>query len=197
VKRPPAPWRLSSLLASLALIAASTVSASSQSKSYTWSDIDCGESRIVAWRGLKCRATNVVTNESRIGAFRQWAAFGWGPNGYYVHVFLWEAENAFSYVSAEETTADFVKWMFENGKSVSHMSTVGRYKDADYVSFRDGKDGRNCTGFRRLGAFQRGGYESVTGGVLCAPQGSIVTDADISLFIDSVRLRPANEDSSF
>jgi len=102
-------------------------------------------------------------------------------------MFLWEAQNGFSYLAADETTAEFVKWMFEHRQSVTEVSAVARYKDADYVTFRDGKHGRRCTGFRRLGKFQRGGYDSVTGGILCAPPGKAITDNDIALFIDNVR----------
>lgn len=170
---------------------ATAETASAQTTSYTWTDIDCRKSRIVAWSGLKCRGTNVVTSDGNIGAFRQWAAFGTGHDGYYVHMFLWEAQNAFSYLGANETTAQFVKWMFEHGQSVAEVSPVARTWDADYVRFTDGKHGRRCVGFRRLGRFQRGGYDSVTGGILCAPSGKTITDKDIALFIDNVRLQDA------
>lgn len=182
------------LLASAACVIvclAAAGAAWAQTGTYAWSDIDCGKSRIAAWRGLKCRATNVVTNEANIASFRQWAAFGTTRQGYYAHVFVWEAQNNFSYLSAEETTGDFVKWMFEFGKFVTQVSPVGRYKDADFVTFRDDRNGRNCVGFRRLGKFQRGGYESVTGGILCAPAGKGVAANDIPTFIDNVRLQTA------
>jgi len=165
--------------------------ASTQTTSYNWADIDCRQSRIAAWQGLKCRATNVVTGDGNIGVFRQWTAFGTGRDGYYVHMFLWAAQNGFSYLAADETTADFVKWMFEHGKSVTEVSPVARYADADYVTFKDGKHARRCIGFRRLGKFQRGGYDSVTSGILCAPPGKAITDSDIGLFIDNVRLQRA------
>jgi hypothetical protein len=163
--------------------------ASAQTKPYIWADIDCRQSRIVAWQGLKCRATNIVTGEGNIGAFRRWTAFGTGPQGYYVHMFVWEAQNTFSYLAADETTADFVTWMFEYGKSITQLSPVARHKEADYVTFTDGTQGRKCIGFRRMGGFQRGGYNSVTGGILCAPSGTTVTDNDVALFIDNVRLQ--------
>ena len=165
--------------------------AAAQTRQYVWSDIDCRQSRIAAWPGLKCRATNVVTAEGNIGVFRQWAAFGTSRDGYYVHVFLWEAQNSFSYLSADETTADFVTWIFEHGKLMTQVSPVARYKDADYVSFKDGKAGRTCIGFRRIGRPQRGGYNSLTGGILCAPPGKTIGSGDISAFIDNARLQPA------
>ena len=163
--------------------------AATETNTYTWSDMDCRQSRIVAWPGLKCRTTNVVTGEGNIGEFRRWAAFGTARDGYYVQMFLWEAQNGFSYLTADETTADFVTWMFENGKAISDVSSVGRYKDVDYVTFKDGKQDRRCVGFRRLGEFQRGGYASVTGAILCAPAGKAITDGDIALFSDNVSLR--------
>ena len=138
----------------LAAFLALAGTASPKTPSYTWADIDCRQSRIVAWSGLKCRATNVVTGDGNIGVFRQWTAFGTGRDGYYVHMFLWAAQNGFSYLAADETTADFVKWMFEHGKSVTEISPVARYGDADYVTFKDGKHARRCIGFRRLGTWQ-------------------------------------------
>lgn len=180
---------VTSLVCLTALLGSGTAVA--QGKRYTWSDIDCRQSRIAGWPGLKCRATNVVTSEGNIGVFRQWAAFGTSRDGYYVHLFLWEAQNTFSYLSADETTADFVKWIFEYGTSIAQVSPVARYKDADYVTFRDGKAGRSCIGFRRVGRPQRGGYDAVTGGILCAPPGKTIGEVDISVFIDKARLQPA------
>jgi hypothetical protein len=138
---------------------------------------------------MKCRATNVATMEGNIGVFRQWAAIGTTREGYYVHMFVWEAQNTFSYLSAEETTADFAKWMFEHGKSAAQFSPVARYRDADYVTFKDDKHGRTCVGFRRMGNFHRGGYDSVTSGIMCAPPGKTLTTGDIAIFIDHVRLQ--------
>ena len=181
--------RTVALFAFFAVVLALAGTASTQPPSYTWADIDCRQSRIVAWSGLKCRATNVVTGDGNIGVFRQWTAFGTGRDGYYVHMFLWEAQNNFSYLSAEEKTAQFVTWMFEHGQSVADVSPVARSNGADYVTFKDGKQDRRCVGFRRLGKFQRGGYDSVTGGILCAPAGKTMTDKDIGLFIDNVRLQ--------
>ena len=182
------------IVASLAcgiLLVLAARSAAAQARQYIWSDIDCRQSRIAAWPGLKCRATNVVTGEGNIGAFRQWAAFGTSRDGYYAHLFLWESQNSFSYLSADETTADFVTWIFEHGKFIGQVSPVARYKDADYVTFKDGKTGRNCIGFRRVGRPQRGGYASLMGGILCAPSGKTISDVDISVFIDKGRLQPA------
>jgi hypothetical protein len=48
---------------------------------------------------------------------------------------------------------------------------------------------RTCIGFRRVGNFQRGGYDSIIGGILCGPSGKKLTDKDIGVFIDNVRLR--------
>jgi hypothetical protein len=159
-----------------------------QTRDYTWSDIDCRESRIVVWPGLKCRATNVVVNEGNIGAFRKWAALGTTAEGY-THIFVWEAKNSFSYVTADQTTADFLKWMYENGQFASQFSPVARYHEADYSTFRDDKLGKSCAGFRRMGRPQRDGYELVIGAILCAPPGKNLTNDQITQFIDGVRLQ--------
>ena len=184
--------RIATSLACFIALLAGTGTATAQSRQYVWSDIDCRQSRLVAWPGLKCRATNVVTTEGNIGVFRQWAAFGTSRDGYYAQLFLWEGQNTYSYLSADETTADFVKWVFEHGKSITQVAAVARYKDADYVTFTDGRMGRSCLGFRRVGKPQRGGYDAVTGAILCAPPGKTFTDGDVALFVDNVRLQPAS-----
>jgi hypothetical protein len=182
--------RIVTWLACCILLVFATKTADAEAGQYIWSDIDCRQSRIAAWPGLKCRATNVVKSEGNIGVFRQWAAFGTSRDGYYAHMFLWEAQNSFSYLSAEETTADFVKGIFEYGKLITDVSPVARYKDADYMTFKDGKAGRICIGFRRLGRPQRGGYDALTGGILCAPSGKTISETEISVFIDKARLQP-------
>jgi len=185
------PMRIVTSMACCILFVLASKTAAAQARQYVWSDIDCRQSRIAAWPGLKCRATNVVTSEGNIGVFRQWAAFGTSREGYYAHLFLWESQNSFSYLSADETTADFVKWIFEYGQSITQVSPVARYEDADYVTFKDGKLGRSCTGFRRVGRPQRGGYDSLTGGIFCAPSGKPLTQADVGMYIDKARLQPS------
>ena len=66
---------------------------------------------------------------------------------------------------------------------------MARYKDADYVTFKDDKHGRICVGFRRMGPYQRGGYKSLTAGIMCAPPGKNFGTNDIAIFLDNVRLR--------
>jgi hypothetical protein len=183
--------RIAALAAGVLALGVCERTASAQAKRYTWSDIDCRQSRLTAWPGLTCRVTNVVTGDGNVGAFRQWAAFGTSRDGYYVHMFLWETQNAFSYLSADDTTAEFIAWIFENGKFITQPSPVARYRDADYVTFKDAKAGRMCLGFRRMGRPQRGGYDSLTGGILCGPPGANISEADISALIDNVHARPA------
>jgi VanZ family protein len=159
-----------------------------QTRTYSWSDIDCRQSRIVAAPSMKCRATNVVANEGNIGVFRQWAAFGTATENY-IHVFTWEAQNSFSYLAADQTTAEFLKWMYENGQFATQFSPVAHYHDADYATFRDDKHKLSCAGFRRMGKPQRGGYESITGAIMCAPPGKTLANDDITRFIDRVQLQ--------
>src|SRR5437764_2090981 len=121
---------------------------------YNWSDIDCRQSHIASWPGLRCKATNVVTTDGNVGAYRRWSAYGTTSEGYF-HIFLWEAQNSFSYINVDQTTAEFLKWMYENGRSADQFSPVARYHEVDYSTFRDDK--RTCAGFRRTGNQRRGG----------------------------------------
>lgn len=180
--------RLAFLLSCLTLSFAGAGAASAQQTTYDWSNIDCRQSRIAAWPGLKCKATNVVTTEGNVGAFRRWSAYGTTSEGY-IHIFYWEAKNDFSYLTTDETTADFLKWMHENGKFTEQFSPVARYHNADYSTFRDAKQAQSCAGFRRTGNPRRGGYDSIMAGILCAPAGRTLTDDQFARFIDRVRLQ--------
>jgi len=155
-------------------------------KTYTWSDADCGQSRIATWPGLKCQSTNVVTTEGNVGAFRRWAAFGHTPEGY-IHLFLWEGVNEYSYIPEETTTPEFLKWIYGPEGKPAQFSPVFRLHNVDAASFRDGQ--YSCAGFRRTGNPRRGGYDWVLGGLICAPLGRTLTNEQFGQFIDKVRLR--------
>jgi hypothetical protein len=176
------------LFVSCSTLSFACAGAASAQTTYSWSDIDCKQSRITSWPGLKCKATNVVTTEGNVGAFRRWSAFGTTSEGY-IHIFLWEAQNSFSYITLDETTAEFLKWMYENGQFAGQFSPLARYHEADYSTFRDAKQAQSCAGFRRTGKQRRGGYEWVVGGILCAPAGRNLTDDQFAQFIDRVRLQ--------
>ena len=178
--------RLTVSLLCLASSCAWAPGALAQATTYKWSEIDCGQSRIAPWPGLRCKTTNVVTTEGNIGAYRQWSAYGTTSEGY-IHIFVWEAQNSFSFITTEDTTADFLKWMYENGRNASQFSPVARYHEADYSSFRDGQ--RTCVGFRRTGSPRKGGYDKIVGGIFCAPPGRNLTPDQVTQFIDRVRLQ--------
>src|SRR6267154_2237372 len=91
--------------------------------------------------------------------------------------------------SIDETTADFLKWMYFNGQSADQFSPVARYRDADYSTFRDEKQAQGCAGLRRTGNQRRGGYDWIIGAVLCAPAGRNLTNDQFTQFIDGVRLQ--------
>src|SRR3979411_968159 len=112
--------RLAFFLSFLTLSFAGAGAASAQT-TYNWSDIDCKQSRIASWPGLRCKATNIVTTEGNVGAFRRWSAYGTTSEGY-IDILLWEAPHSFHSVTTDETTADFLKWMHVNGQSASRFS---------------------------------------------------------------------------
>jgi hypothetical protein len=88
-----------------------------------------------------------------------------------------------------ETTVDFLKWMFEDGQYASGYSSVSRHHDSDFVTFKDDKKGLDCVGFRRAGPPQRGGYQSIAGGIRCAPRGKSLAQDEIVRVIDRVQIQ--------
>jgi hypothetical protein len=62
------------------------------------------------------------------------------------HIFLWEAKNSFSYLTTDETTRDFLKWVHVNGQFVTQFSAVARYHEVDFAAFRDDKPARGGAG---------------------------------------------------
>jgi hypothetical protein len=179
--------RLAFFISCLTLSFAWATAAPAQT-TYNWSDIDCRQSRIAPWPGLRCKTTNVVTTEGNVGAFRRWSAFGTTSEGY-IHIFFWEARNSFSYITIDQTTADFLKWMYEHGQFASQFSAVARYHEADYSTFRDDRQAQACAGFRRTGNPRRGGYDWIVGGIMCAPAGRNLTNDQFAQFIDRVQLQ--------
>jgi hypothetical protein len=177
--------RLVVLLSCLTLSFTWTRAAQAQT-TYKWSDIDCRQSRIESWPGLRCKTTNVVTTEGNVGAYRRWSAHGTTSEGYF-HIFLWDAQNSFSYINVDQTIAEFLQWMYENGRSAGQFSPVARHHGADYSTFQDGK--HTCVGFRRTGNQRRGGYDRIVGGIFCAPPGRNLTSDQIVQFIDRVRVQ--------
>ena len=174
--------RSASFLGSLILSLAWAGAAPAQT-TYNWSKIDCGQSRIAAVPGLTCKVTNVVTTEGNVGAFRRWSADGMTRDGY-IHIFLWEGENSFSYVTTDETTAEFLKWMYVNSSSAAEFTPVARYGEADYSQFKDTKQTQDCAGFRRTGNPRRGGYDWIMGGIICTPAGRRLANGQLAQFID-------------
>jgi hypothetical protein len=134
---------------------------------------------------LKCEATNVVTAEGNVGSFRRWSTYGHTSEGY-IQIFLWEAQDSFGFINTSETTADFLKWFYANGKAATRFSPVARFQNADYSTFRDGN--YVCAGFRRTGEQRRGGYSWILGGILCPPLGRSLTNDQVAQFMDRVRL---------
>jgi hypothetical protein len=135
---------------------------------------------------LKCEATNVVTAEGNVGSFRRWSTYGHTSEGY-IQIFLWEAQDSFGFINTSETTADFLKWFYANGKVATQFSPVARFHNADSATFRDGN--YVCAGFRRTGEQRRGGYSWILGGILCPPLGRSLPNDQVAQFMDRVRLQ--------
>ena len=81
--------------------------------------------------------------------------------------------------------------MYENGQFAKGFTSVAHYRDADYAAFQYAKRGWTCAGFRRLGPPQRGGYESIMRGIICAPppSGKNLTNQQVDPFVEPVRLK--------
>jgi len=147
--------------------------------------------RAVAYRhvaGIEMRDNQRCDDGRKYRRVSQWSTYGVTSEGY-VHVFLWEAQNSFSYLTTDEITADFLKWVHVNGQFATKFSPVARYHDVDYTTFRDDKQQRACAGFRRTGNERRGGYDWIMGGILCAPAGKNLTQDQFFRFVDNVRLQ--------
>ena len=152
--------------------------------------MDCRQSRIVAWSGLKCRATDVVTSRGNIGAFRQWATFSANRDGYYVHLPVGRREHFFSYIPAETTTAEFLKWMFEHGTAVSQILCR---KPATWMPITSPsaacRRAASCAGLPPFGQFSAAGTLRSPAAYCAHRWARPVVAADITKLIDNVRLQ--------
>lgn len=157
-----------------------------------WSDIDCGQSKLVVPAGLRCRETNEVGTRGRAtstggGVTKRWAAFGTQQQVklyYYVH----EVLSMRSFVQVGQFT-EVLRGTSPEAKGGSHMSEPTARGGVDLVTFT-GAHGEGCLGIRRLGPSAGKGVAWVLYATRCAPAGRKASNAEIDAFIAAADFRP-------
>jgi hypothetical protein len=178
------------LLLALAGFAAIAAGASAQD-THVWSDIDCGQSKLVVPAGLKCRATQEYsggTGTASAGAggmFRRWSAFG-TVNNVRIYYFLHEAIGTGSNVTATETLEERVKQLGQ--KADKNFSPTSPMAGGDYVRY-EGPTGQPCVGIRKYGPSTSIGFKWILVGTRCVQKGQTISDQDISSFIATADYR--------
>jgi hypothetical protein len=140
------------LLLALAGFKAIAADANAQ-QTNVWSDIDCGQSKLVVPAGLKCQETQEFsggTGTASAGAggmFRRWSAFG-TVNNVKLYYFLHEAIGTGSNVTATETLEERVRQVGQ--KTDKNFTPTSPMAGGDYVRYESAA-GQPCVGIRKYG----------------------------------------------
>ena len=166
------------------------VAASAQAGSVEWVDIDCRQSRIGPTDGLRCRATDKLTNDALStgeGLYRFWNASGnVGAAKYYYYVA--EALSAKATIVTRQDLADVVRGRSPQGWGSANMSDVHQRQDADVVSFESAAK-ESCVGIRKTGPEGGSSAKWVLYATRCVAPGQPVTESDIAAFVRQARIR--------
>jgi len=150
-----------------------------------WSDIDCGQSKLVVPAGFKCRATQEYsggTGTASAGAggrFRRWSASR-TVNDVKLYFFLHEAIGTASNITATETLEERVRQLGQ--KTDKNFTPTRPMAGADYVRYESAA-GQPCVGIRKYGPSTTGGFRWILVGTRCAQKGKTISDQDISSFV--------------
>jgi hypothetical protein len=182
------------LLQTVALLAAISFGVESKAQdTIRWSDIDCGQSRIAAPSGLKCRATQDYAGghsgweAGAGGTFRRWTAFG-AHGGAGLFYYLAEATSPGASIMEGASLKQDIRSEMRDSNMIHDFSPLGHRGGVDYMTFTSAS-GHACVGIRRYGPSQGDGYQWILYGVRCDPRGRPVTDAEIEGFIASATYR--------
>jgi len=170
------------------VLAAGWVASTAAQDAYTWSDINCAESRLVALPNGKCRATNIVSggSDGAGGQFRRWSTFS--ASGPYAFISMHEALIARSHIFTRQTGIEYLKAINAVARDGVEFGDVQRHDGADYYLFKS--SARNeCVGFRRYGPVRGEGYAWIMGGVTCEPNRAPLSKPRVSAFIEAGKVR--------
>jgi hypothetical protein len=172
--------------AALAMIVAMATSLAQTS--YGWSDVDCGQSRIVAPQGATCQATNVYTGRDAAGgAGRRHLVRSDSPQGWSLIV-ISEAVDTGAYIATRTATVDYLKALDKRVIDGSDWSAGTTDGSIQTYTFRS-TEGEACVGFRKVGEARSTGHDWLMHGLRCLPKGHEMSPAEIGGFIDSARVR--------
>jgi hypothetical protein len=164
--------------------------ASAQAGSVDWVDIDCAQSRIGPTDGLRCRATNKLTDDGLStgeGFYRFWNASGSVEDTKYYY-YVAEALSAKAAIAAKQDLPDALRGRSPQGRGSANMSDVHQRQDAELVSFQSAAK-ESCIGLRKTGPGNGQGAKWVLYATRCVPPGQSVTDGDIASFVRHARIR--------
>lgn len=157
-------------------------------QNYTFSDIDCSQSRIAPLPGGRCRVTDTYSAaQTGGGLFRIWQVLG---KNRYLNVIMDESLVANSYITSLGLLEAYLRHMDSRARAVATLVGPSRHGDSDYYTYT-ATSGEECVGFRRYGPSSGLGYVWVLGGVACEERGRTLSQDQIRSFIDSVQVRPA------
>ncbi|WP_178130316.1 adenylate/guanylate cyclase domain-containing protein [Reyranella sp. CPCC 100927] len=161
-----------------------------QTRSLSWADIPCAQSRIAAGQGMTCSASAEYDGVDGRGKFRRWAA-GTHAATTATYVMLVDTVDAASVHlplrrdDESEFLLEISSFTRNNAREWSSLAALG---DSLYVTFK-AVDGRSCFAFAKPGPARGDGLAWVMRGYHCVASGQSLVADRIALVIGTLKAR--------
>lgn len=171
---------------SLTLMGVMMATASAQGP--VWSDIACGESRLMIAEGFHCRVTEPYTpgGGSR-AAYRFYTAATTTAEGT-TFLYLMEGLDEQSWIRFSLALPEQLSQSIPLARGGRDWSAVRLYAGSGYALFTSDA-GERCVGFRKPGPDRGAGHAWAILGIRCAQKDQSLSDADIASAIEAARAR--------
>jgi hypothetical protein len=178
--------RMAGIGLSAALLSATMEPALAQD--LTWSDVDCGVSRLVAANGFRCRATDPYSpGGSSRATYRFYTATATTAEGT-TYLYLMEGIDERSWIRLSRPLPEQLSQSIPLARAATGWSEVRLHAGSGYALFT-AESGESCVGFRKAGPDRGAGHAWAILGIHCAPKGQVLGDTEIVGAIESARTK--------
>ena len=152
----------------------------------TWSDVPCGDSRLLVADGFRCRATAPYSPDNGRGAtYRIHTASATNSEGT-TYLYLMEGTDARSVIRLSSAVPEQLSQAIPLAQTGRDWSQVRLHAGSGYALFT-AENGDNCVGFRKAGPARGGGHAWAILGIRCAAAGQTLSDTEIVSAIEAAR----------
>jgi len=158
-------------------------------QSPSWTDVACGESRLLVADGFKCRASEPYKPGNGTGAVYRFHTATAMNDGSITYLYLMEGLDGRSFIRLSRAVPEQLSESLPLAQSGRDWSQVRLHAGSGYALFT-ALGGETCVGFRKAGPDRGGGHAWAILGIHCAAKGQALGDTEIVGAIEAAR---ANE----